>query len=146
MGDSPPQRREAAKNREENSMSDYLTETLAKYDLEEVEISPAFTPDDVKRVDKGFLFLMASWSSPSLRSFQTFCQILNEFDTSNIRLIICDVDDSPDLYDVPELVGKIQGYGELVYIVDGRIEKVFHHMQTHDELMAFFPQVMPRNS
>jgi hypothetical protein len=37
------------------------------------------------------------------------------------HLHVLDVDDHPKLYDMPELVGRIHGWGEAAVIRDGRI-------------------------
>ena len=61
------------------------------------------------------------------------------------QLHILDVDQHPELYDLPELAGKIHGWGEALVIRDGmivfvtRLGKDQHSIQEHcDELLRVY--------
>ena len=61
------------------------------------------------------------------------------------QLHILDVDQHPELYDLPELAGKIHGWGEAAAVRDGKIVfftvlgKELSHIQEHcDELLRAY--------
>jgi hypothetical protein len=70
----------------------------------------------------GVLFIMAFWSGSARQAFSVLKQVMSAVDPSGqLELVVVDTDGCPDLYDVPELFGKMHGAGETVWVTDGRI-------------------------
>ena len=70
----------------------------------------------------GILFIMAFWSGTSFRSFARLKQVLSELDPGGrLELLVVDTDGCPDLYEVPELVGKMHGNGEVAWVSAGQV-------------------------
>jgi hypothetical protein len=70
----------------------------------------------------GILFIMAFWSGPARVAFNELMRVLEAIDPEGrLELVVVDTDGCPDLYDVPEFVGKLNGAGEAAWVRDGRI-------------------------
>jgi len=70
----------------------------------------------------GVLFVMAFWSGSARQAFAELKRVLAEVDPEgNLELVVVDTDGCPDLYDMPEFLGKIHGAGETAWIKQGRI-------------------------
>lgn len=73
-------------------------------------------------VSKGVLFVMAFWSGPSRLAFKALQRVLETTDpTGQLELVVVDTDGCPDLYELPEFRGKLNGAGEAAWIRNGQI-------------------------
>ncbi|QDU36302.1 hypothetical protein Mal4_05870 [Maioricimonas rarisocia] len=88
---------------------------------EQIRYLPDADAETIWSVDRGILFLMAFWSAPSIRAFTDLTEALHEASASVPQLIVLDIDGAPGVCQLPELVGRIHGYGEAVVVRDGRI-------------------------
>jgi hypothetical protein len=70
----------------------------------------------------GVLFVMAFWSGSSRKAFAELKRALTECDpTGRLELVVVDTDGCPELYELPEFVGKMHGAGETAWVKDGKI-------------------------
>lgn len=88
-------------------------------------------------IDRGVLFVDASWSVPSLHARHTLQHRLEDVP---IELVIADIDASPALSSVPALADKLTGAGESIWVRDGAICFVCTHPDCLDDGLA---SVMP---
>jgi hypothetical protein len=76
----------------------------------------------IQTIRCGVLFIMAFWSGTSSTSFSRLKQVLSNLDSAGrLEVVVVDTDGCPDLYEAPELVGKLHGNGEAAWISDGRV-------------------------
>jgi hypothetical protein len=76
----------------------------------------------------GVLFVMAFWSGPARKAFAELKRVLETVDPGGrIELVVVDTDGCPDLYDLPEFVGKLTGAGEAAWILNGQILRASGH-------------------
>lgn len=76
----------------------------------------------IQTIRRGILFVMAFWSGTSFQSFARLKQTLSRLDPDGrLEIVVVDTDGCPDLYEVPELVGKMHGNGEAAWVCGGRI-------------------------
>jgi hypothetical protein len=97
---------------------------LAKYSRlpdERIRYVPNADEATVRSIGRGVLFLMAFWSGPSVRAFAQLTEVLARLNPEGLELVVADVDDSPDLYELPEFKGKVHGAGETAWVRDGKI-------------------------
>jgi hypothetical protein len=70
----------------------------------------------------GILFVMAFWSGTSFQSLTRLKQVLSRLDPSGrLEVVVVDTDGCPDLYQVPELAGRMAGNGEAAWVNAGRV-------------------------
>jgi hypothetical protein len=70
----------------------------------------------------GVLFVMAWWSGPSRQGFAQLKQVLAALDPGGrLEVVVVDTDGCPDLYECPEFVGQLHGWGEVAWVRDGRV-------------------------
>jgi hypothetical protein len=70
----------------------------------------------------GILFVMAFWSGTSFQSLTRLKQVLSRLDPSGrLEVVVVDTDGCPDLYQVPDLAGKMRGNGEAAWVSAGRV-------------------------
>jgi hypothetical protein len=70
----------------------------------------------------GVLFVMAFWSGPARLAFAELKRVLERVDQGGrLELVVVDTDGCPELYELPEFVGKLAGAGETAWVRDGRI-------------------------
>lgn len=88
-------------------------------------------------IDRGVLFVDASWSMPSMRARGALEQrIVN----MPLELVIADIDRSPALVSLPALADKLTGAGESIWVRDGAICFVCTHADClEDGLASVFP-------
>ena len=79
------------------------------------------TTISITSIQRGIVFLMATWSGGAQWSFPKLAAFLKQHDIPSEQLHVLDVDEHPELNDVPELVGKIHGWGEALVVKDGGI-------------------------
>jgi hypothetical protein len=75
----------------------------------------------IQSIQHGILFLVANWSGGAKLAHQQLIAFLERSGISLQQLHVIDVDRHPELYDMPELSGKIHGWGEAAVVRDGRI-------------------------
>ncbi len=76
----------------------------------------------IETIKCGVLFVMAFWSGPARQAYTALRKTLEEVDpTGSLELVVVDTDGIPDIYSMPEFLGKMCGAGETTWIKDGRI-------------------------
>lgn len=103
------------------------------------------TTTSVTSIQRGIVYLLATWSGGAKWAFPKLVAYLEQHGISSEQLHVFDVDQHPELYDLPELAGKILGWGEVLAIKDGRIihftllGKDQHLIQEHcEELLRVY--------
>jgi hypothetical protein len=103
------------------------------------------TTTSITSIQRGIIFLMATWSSGAQWALPKLVSFLEQHNISSEQLHVLDIDEHPGLYDLPELTGKIHGWGEALIVKDGRIVfftrlgKDQHLIQEHcDELLRVY--------
>jgi hypothetical protein len=88
---------------------------------------------------------MATWSGGAQWAFPKLVSFLEQHGIPSEQLHVFDVDQHPEIYDLPELAGKLHGWGEALVVKDGRIVFVTclgkdqHLIQEHcDELLQVY--------
>jgi hypothetical protein len=70
----------------------------------------------------GVLFVMAFWSGPARLAFQELKRVLEKVDPEGkLELVVIDTDGCPDIYELPEFVGKMHGAGETAWVREGQL-------------------------
>src|SRR5262245_59071996 len=70
----------------------------------------------------GVLFVMAFWSGSARLAFQELKRVLEVVDPDGrLELIVVDTDGCPDIWELPEFVGKLHGAGEAAWIRGGQV-------------------------
>ena len=96
----------------------YLSSTLAKRTRFYSEADRAV----LATIRCGVLFVMAFWSGPARLAFQELKRVLEAVDPEGrLELVVVDTDGCPDIYQLPEFVGKLHGAGETAWIREGRL-------------------------
>src|SRR5258707_612994 len=97
--------------------------SLAKYSrlsTERVRYVPDADAATVRSIRRGVLFLMAFWSCGAVQAFAKLTEVLFRLDAEGLlELVVADVDGSPQLYELPEFTGKVHGWGETAWVLDG---------------------------
>jgi hypothetical protein len=76
----------------------------------------------------GVLFVMAFWSGPARLAFEELKRVLEMLDPDgHLELVVVDTDGCPDLYELPEFVGKLAGAGEAAWVCAGQIVRTSGH-------------------
>jgi hypothetical protein len=75
----------------------------------------------IQSIQRGIVFLMAEWSGGAKWAHRQLVTFLEQRGIPLEQLHILDVDRHPELYDMPEFVGRIHGWGEATVVRDGRI-------------------------
>lgn len=99
----------------------------------------------------GVLFVMAWWSGPSRQGFFKLKQVLAALDPGGLlELVVVDTDGCPDLYECPEFVGQLHGWGEVAWVRGGRVVRTSgmgYHPECFEpftsELLASPPDAEP---
>ena len=101
----------------------------------------------LEEIQFGILFVMAFWSGTSLQSFARLKKCLSNFDPNSLlEVVVVDTDGCPDLYEVPELLGKMHGNGEAAWIQEGQIMTIASFGSAPDIFEAFTTQLLMRRS
>jgi hypothetical protein len=70
----------------------------------------------------GVLFVMAFWSGTARRAFKQLKCVLEEVDPEGkLELVVVDADGCPEIYALPDFVGKMHGAGETAWVRDGQL-------------------------
>ena len=103
------------------------------------------TTASIISIQRGIVFLMATWSGGSQWAFPKLVAFLESHGIPSEQLFVLDVDQHRELYALPELVGKIHGWGDAMVVKDGkivfftRLGKDQHLIQQHcDELLRVY--------
>lgn len=65
---------------------------------------------------------MAFWSGPAFQAFAVLKRVLTQHDSGgSLELVVVDTDGCPDIYEMPEFVGKLHGAGEAAWVLDAQI-------------------------
>lgn len=97
----------------------------------------------ISQIDRGVLFVDASWSIPSLRARGA---LETRIEDLPIQLVIADIDRSPALSSVPALADKLTGAGESIWVRNGTICFVCTHADClEDGLATVFPSEPLKN-
>jgi hypothetical protein len=103
------------------------------------------TITSITSIQRGVIFLMATWSGGAQVAHRYLVSFLEQHGISAEQLHVLDVDQHPELYELPELAGKIHGWGEAAVVKDGkiiyftRLGKDQHLIQEHcDELLRVY--------
>jgi hypothetical protein len=100
-------------------------QSLAKYSkmpMERIKYFPDADESVVRGIERGILFLMAFWSGPSVKAFGKLTEAVSHLDKAQVvQLVVVDVDGSPALYELPEILGRVHGAGETAWVRNGSI-------------------------
>ena len=103
------------------------------------------TSTSITFIQHGIIFLKLNWSDAAQWAHPKLVTFLKQHNIPSEELQIFDTDEHSELYDLPELAGKIHGWGEAFVIRDGRIVhfarlgKDKHLIQMHlNELMRVY--------
>ena len=103
------------------------------------------TSSSITSIQRGIVFLMATWSGGAQWALPKLVSFLEQHDIPSEQLHVFDVDQHRELYSVPELVGKIHGSGEALVVKEGkivfltRLGKDQHLIQEHcDDLLRVY--------
>ena len=75
----------------------------------------------IQSIQHGIVFLMAEWSGGAQWAYRQLVTRLEQRGIPQEQLHVFNVDQHPELYHIPELTGRIHGYGETAIVRDGRI-------------------------
>jgi hypothetical protein len=75
----------------------------------------------IHSIQHAIIFLMAQWSGGAHWAHRALTQFLEQRGIPAERLITLDIDQEPELHDLPELAGRIHGWGETAVVKDGRV-------------------------
>ncbi|MDB6057670.1 MAG: hypothetical protein JWO95_1514 [Verrucomicrobiales bacterium] len=93
--------------------------------------------NSITSIQRGIVFITATWSGGAQWAHRQLSLFLKRHGVPSEQLHVFDVDHHAELYDVPELSGKIYGLGEAVVVKDGeivfltRLGKEQHLIQEH---------------
>jgi hypothetical protein len=79
------------------------------------------TTTAIQSIQHGIVFLMATWSGGAQWAHGQLVAFLEQRGIPLEQLHVLDVDRHPELYDMPEFVGRIHGWGEAGVVRDGRV-------------------------
>jgi hypothetical protein len=79
----------------------------------------AFNP--VASIERGSVFLLASWSGPSVLALQHLRQAWSAAGLPDSELHVLNWDKHSFLGELPDLSGKVHGYGEAFHVRHGSI-------------------------
>lgn len=70
----------------------------------------------------GVLMLLAFWSGPALAAFKKYTHMLaSTAEADTLEVLVVNTDGVPELYDVPDLKGRISGVCESLFVRAGVI-------------------------
>lgn len=79
------------------------------------------TTTAIQSVQRGIVFLLAEWSGGAEWARRQLIAFLEQRGFPLERLHVLNVDNHPELHDLPEFVGRIHGWGEAAVVRDGRV-------------------------
>lgn len=75
----------------------------------------------IQSIQHGIVFLLAEWSGGAKWAHDRLVTSLWQRGIPLERLHVLDVDRYPELYEQPEFVGRIHGWGEAAIVMDGKV-------------------------
>lgn len=75
----------------------------------------------ITSVQRGIIFLMFEWSGQAKWAYKQLRDFWKHHNGVPEHLVCVDFDREHDLWTLPELAGKVHGYGEAAVIRDGKI-------------------------
>ena len=105
---------------------------------------PTASPNPIASIERGSVFLHATWSGPSVLALQRLRQAWSVAGFPDSELHVLDLDEHISLAKLPELSGRVHGYGEAFHVRLGSII-YFHalgrtHTTVDDEIQTFIQQ------
>lgn len=105
---------------------------------------PTTPPLSIASIEHGAVFLHARWSGPSVLALQHLRQAWSAARLPDSELHVLDLDEHSSLAELPELFGKVHGYGEAFHVRRGSIT-YFHalgrtRIKVDDEIQTFIQQ------
>ena len=83
---------------------------------------PRATADTIYQTTFGVVTILAFWSGPAIMAFRKYTSILASTpQAADLDVTVVNTDGIPELYDLPELRGRINGYCEVVFVRAGAI-------------------------
>ena len=79
------------------------------------------TTSTIQSIQHGIVFLMAKWSGGAKCAQRKLITFMEQRGIPLERLHALDVDRHPELYEMPEFVGRIHGWGEAAVIKNCKI-------------------------
>ena len=79
------------------------------------------TADKITSIQRGIIFIMAEWSGQAKWAYKHLAEFLAQHGDALEHLVTIDIDQQPYIGNLPELSGKIHGYGEVAVVRDGHI-------------------------
>jgi len=79
------------------------------------------TTASIISIRQGIVFLMAEWSGGAQWAYPKLLAFLEQHGIPSEQLLVFSVDQHPEFHDMPELSGKIHGWGEALVVKNGRI-------------------------
>jgi hypothetical protein len=74
------------------------------------------TTTAIQSIQNGIVFLMAEWSGVAKLAHRQLVSCMEQRRIPLEQLHVLDVDCHPELYDMPEFVGKVHGWGEAWFL------------------------------
>ena len=75
----------------------------------------------IREIDRGIVFLMAEWSGPAQWAWGQLREFVESYQATKPNLIKIEWQDAEAVYSLPELHGRVHGWGEVVVVKGGRI-------------------------
>jgi hypothetical protein len=79
------------------------------------------TPDPIKSIERGAVFLLAEWSTPSKIALYHLQRAWSAAGLPESELHVLDWDTHSYLGELPELSRKVHGWGEAFHVRHGRV-------------------------
>jgi hypothetical protein len=89
-----------------------------------LRLPQSFSPDDLRAMGCGIIFVFAAWSGPAVIGFQRFTKVLDRLDAPSLDLVVLDTDAmseelADELFGVPSFTSG--GWGEAIWVCDGKV-------------------------
>jgi hypothetical protein len=75
----------------------------------------------IQSIEHGIVFLLAEWSGGAKWAHRQLVMSLEQRAIPLERLHVFDVDRHPEVYDLPEFIGRVHGWGEAAVVREGKI-------------------------
>ena len=106
---------------------------------------PPVTPNPIAGIERGSVFLLARWSGPSVMARDHLRRAWSAAGLPDSELYVLDWDEhEASLRNLPQLSGRVHGYGEAFHVRHGSIT-YFHvlgrkHSNIDHEIQSFLQQ------
>ena len=85
-----------------------------------------------EEIGHGVVFIMAFWSGPAVSSFTKFAHIASAPEYSGLKVVVVDTDGIPELYEHEALSRRLGGWGEAIFLKEGKILAVSTTKEAHE--------------